>query len=83
LQVNGNLTLGANTTLKLYDAGVDTPPDGEYVLIAYTGNDPTALGTWSVDAGTTGWNGKVLWKEAENQVVLSISAVKGTLILVR
>ncbi|MGQ9662219.1 MAG: autotransporter-associated beta strand repeat-containing protein [Kiritimatiellia bacterium] len=55
LQVTGNLTLGSSTILRLYDVGIRTQPAGEFVLISYSGNDPAALGNWTVDYSATDW----------------------------
>jgi autotransporter-associated beta strand protein len=84
IAVKGSLTLGANTTLKLYNAGYVGTLDGSYTLMTYTGADPS-LGTWSIDYGATGWsNGKVKLDNVSNpkRVYLTKGSTQGTMVLI-
>lgn len=81
LRVNGTLTLGSSTTLKLVNAGLTQPEAGrDYVLVEYTGTAP-ALGTWTVDPGSTGWRGRVFLNEAQKQIVFRFSSSRGTVFM--
>jgi hypothetical protein len=85
--VQGNLTLGAGTTLNLYNAGYvgESLANGTYTLITYSGSDPS-LGAWTIDYGSTGWSGgnvKLDILSNPKRVYLDVSPPSGTLILVR
>lgn len=80
IQVNGDLVLDASTTLRLFDAGAAAAPSGDYVVIQYTGADPAALGTWTIDYGTTGWTGgQVILDAGNKQVLVRFSGEPGEL----
>jgi autotransporter-associated beta strand protein len=82
--VASSLVLGANTVLRLRDAGITKTPEGEFVLIQYSGTDP-ALGSWSLDVqipGVLPANVSVYQDTANDRIMLKIiGPPKGTLIL--
>lgn len=84
--VASGLVLGANTTLRLRDAGITKTPDGEFVLIQYSGTDP-ALGSWNLDVQIPGIlpaNVSVYQDTANDRIMLKIiGPPKGTLILLQ
>lgn len=68
----GDLSFEGAWTLKLTNLGSVDPEGLEFVLFSYTGPDPADIGTWTIDYGTTGWDGGVISLNAStNQVVLS------------
>ena len=61
-------------------------PEGEYVLIQYTGAqaDPEP-GNWTIeDTGATGWNwGEVIHDTDANRIILLFSMPRGTVMLIK
>ncbi|MBA4388586.1 MAG: hypothetical protein C0404_11430 [Verrucomicrobia bacterium] len=85
LQVNGDLVLGANLTLRIANAGVKGKPDSsrDFVLIKYTGADPAPC-NWNVEYGSSGWAGAKVKLDALNKrVVVRFSGLKGTVLILR
>lgn len=85
LQVNGAVVFGANTTLRLFNSGVKFRPDTsrDYVLIQYTGADPSPC-AWTIDYGTSGFAGaKVKLDTANKRLVVRFSGLRGTVLTVR
>ena len=84
LVVSG-LTLGANTVLRLLDAGITQTPRGKFVLIQYSGADP-ALGTWTVYSSVPGAPAadvQVYQDTANHRIMLQVGRPQGSMFVVR
>ncbi len=68
---NSSVSFAGEWTLKLVNLG-NVDPDGlEFVLFTYAGADPTDLGIWSIDYGSTLWAGGEIYLDTDaNEVRL-------------
>lgn len=83
VQVAGDLVLGAHTRLFLSKSIPGRPYAGtEFLLIKYSGADPSPT-AWSIDFGDTGWGGGKVTHDIANKRILLKVVGKGLVVTLR